>query len=60
MKNMSQKGINKVILIGNLGRAPETKHFSNGGSVCNCVVAHLKHGRIDKQVSRKKKLSGIT
>ena len=36
---MSQKGINKVILIGNLGREPETKHFSNGGSVCNCAVA---------------------
>ena len=36
---MSQKGINKVILIGNLGRDPETKNFSSGGSICNCAVA---------------------
>jgi single-strand DNA-binding protein len=33
------RGINKVILIGNLGRDPETKSFPNGGSVTNVTVA---------------------
>lgn len=33
------KGVNKVILIGTLGRDPESKTFSNGGSVCNFSIA---------------------
>ena len=32
-------GINKVIIIGRLGRDPETKSFPNGGSVTNVSVA---------------------
>lgn len=31
--------INKVILIGTLGKDPETRQFQNGGSVCNLSVA---------------------
>jgi len=31
--------INKVILIGNLGRDPEVRNFSNGGKVCNLRIA---------------------
>jgi single-strand DNA-binding protein len=31
--------VNKVILIGNLGRDPEVKNFSNGGKVCNLSIA---------------------
>jgi single-strand DNA-binding protein len=31
--------VNKVILIGNLGRDPETRTFQNGGKVCNLRVA---------------------
>lgn len=31
--------INKVILLGNLGRDPETRTFQNGGKVCNLRVA---------------------
>ena len=31
--------VNKVILIGNLGRDPETRTFQNGGKVCNLAVA---------------------
>ena len=31
--------VNKVILIGNLGRDPETRTFSNGGKVCNLRIA---------------------
>lgn len=31
--------VNKVILLGNLGRDPETKNFDNGGSVCSFTMA---------------------
>lgn len=33
------RGVNKVILIGNLGKDPETKSFANGGSVTNATLA---------------------
>ena len=31
--------VNKVILIGNLGRDPEVRTFPDGGSVCNITIA---------------------
>lgn len=31
--------VNKVILIGNLGRDPEIRNFPNGGKVCNLRIA---------------------
>ena len=31
--------VNKVILIGNLGREPEVRTMQNGGKVCNLSVA---------------------
>ncbi len=31
--------VNKVILIGNLGRDPEVRTFQNGGKVCNLRLA---------------------
>ena len=33
------KGINKVILIGNLGRDPEIRYMPSGGAVANLAVA---------------------
>lgn len=33
------RGVNKVILIGNLGKDPEAKSFANGGQVCNVSLA---------------------
>jgi single-strand DNA-binding protein len=33
------KGINKVILIGNLGADPEIRHMPNGGAVANINLA---------------------
>ena len=33
------RGINKVILIGNLGKDPEAKTFANGGSITNVTLA---------------------
>lgn len=32
-------GVNKAILIGNLGKDPEVRSFQNGGRVCNLSVA---------------------
>lgn len=36
---MASKGINKVILVGNLGQDPEIRVFQNGDSVANITVA---------------------
>ena len=33
------RGVNKVILVGNLGNDPETKHLPSGGAVTNITVA---------------------
>jgi single-strand DNA-binding protein len=33
------KGINKVILVGNLGQDPEVKYMPSGGAVCNVSLA---------------------
>ena len=33
------RGVNKVIIIGNLGADPESRQFNNGGSVTNISVA---------------------
>jgi len=40
--------VNKVIIIGNLGRDPEVRSFQNGGKVCNLTVATSENWR-DKQ-----------
>ncbi|WP_261817321.1 single-stranded DNA-binding protein [Vibrio gallicus] len=36
---MASRGVNKVILLGNLGNDPEVRHFSNGNAVANFTVA---------------------
>ncbi len=36
---MMAGSVNKVILIGNLGRDPEVRTFQNGGKVCNLRIA---------------------
>lgn len=36
---MAARGINKVILVGNLGNDPETRYMPNGGAVTNITVA---------------------
>jgi len=36
---MASKGINKVILVGNLGQDPDIRVFQNGDSVANITVA---------------------
>lgn len=32
-------GVNKAILVGNLGRDPEIRHMPNGGAVANLAIA---------------------
>ncbi len=36
---MASRGVNKVILIGNLGRDPETRYMPSGGAVTTCTLA---------------------
>lgn len=36
---MAKYGINKVILVGNLGRDPEVRHLDNGVAVANFTIA---------------------
>lgn len=36
---MASRGINKVILVGNLGQDPETKYMPSGGAVTNVSIA---------------------
>ena len=33
------RGVNKVILIGNLGKDPEIRYMPNGGAVANLTLA---------------------
>lgn len=36
---MASRGVNKVILIGNLGNDPEVRYLPNGGAVANITLA---------------------
>jgi single-strand DNA-binding protein len=36
---MARKGVNKVILVGNLGNDPEVKYMPNGNAVANLSIA---------------------
>lgn len=45
--------VNKVILVGNVGKDPETRTFSNGGKVCNFSLATSESWR-DKQSGEKR------
>ncbi|HEY0213217.1 MAG TPA: single-stranded DNA-binding protein [Paenirhodobacter sp.] len=45
--------VNKVIIVGNLGRDPEVRSFANGGKVCNLRIATSETWR-DKQSGERK------
>jgi single-strand DNA-binding protein len=49
-KKMS--GINKVILVGNIGQKPELKYSSNGKAVCNLSIATSESWK-DKNTGQK-------
>ncbi|RWR28932.1 single-stranded DNA-binding protein [Sinirhodobacter populi] len=45
--------VNKVIIVGNLGRDPEVRSFPSGGKVCNLRIATSETWR-DKQSGERK------
>ena len=50
---MASRGVNKVILVGNLGNDPETRFFPDGGAVTNASIATSESWR-DKQTGEQK------
>ena len=48
---MASRGINKVILVGNLGNDPETKYLPSGGAVTNVSIATSESWK-DKQTGQ--------
>lgn len=50
---MASRGVNKVILIGNLGQDPEVRYMPNGGAVTNITLATSESWR-DKQTGEMK------
>ncbi|MBG2915781.1 MULTISPECIES: single-stranded DNA-binding protein SSB1 [Proteus] len=50
---MASRGVNKVILIGNLGQDPEIRYMPSGGAVANLTLATSESWR-DKQTGEMK------
>jgi len=48
---MASRGVNKVILVGNLGNDPETRFFPDGGAVTNASLATSESWK-DKQTGQ--------
>lgn len=48
---MAARGVNKVIIVGNLGNDPETRFFPDGGAVTNASVATSETWK-DKQTGQ--------
>lgn len=53
---MASRGINKVILVGNLGQDPEIRYMPNGGAVANITLATSESWR-DKQTGENKEVT---
>lgn len=47
--------VNKVIIVGNLGRDPEVRSFANGGKVCNLRIATSETWRDKASGERKER-----
>ncbi len=50
------RGVNKVIIVGRLGADPESRTFSNGGTVCNVSIATSEQWN-DKVTGERKELT---
>lgn len=50
---MASRGVNKVILVGNLGQDPEMRYMPSGGAVANITLATSEYWR-DKQTGEQK------
>ncbi|ELY3414437.1 single-stranded DNA-binding protein [Cronobacter sakazakii] len=53
---MASKGVNKVILVGNLGQDPEVRYMPNGGAVTSLRLATSASWR-DKQTGEMKEVT---
>ncbi|WP_105617567.1 single-stranded DNA-binding protein [Cronobacter sakazakii] len=53
---MASKGVNKVILVGNLGQDPEVRYMPNGGAVTSLRLATSESWR-DKQTGEMKEVT---
>mgnify|MGYP004715474973 FL=1 len=53
---MASRGVNKVILVGNLGQDPEVRYMPNGGAVANITLATSESWR-DKQTGENKEVT---
>lgn len=53
---MASRGVNKVILVGNLGQDPEVRYMPNGGAVTNITLATSESWR-DKQTGEQKEIT---
>src|SRR5471032_3149211 len=51
--HMASRGVNKVILVGNLGQDPEVRYMPNGGAVANITLATSESWR-DKATGEQK------
>lgn len=53
---MASRGVNKVILVGNLGQDPEVRYMPNGGAVANITLATSESWR-DKTTGEQKEIT---
>lgn len=53
---MASRGVNKVILVGNLGQDPEVRYMPSGGAVANITLATSESWR-DKQTGENKEVT---
>ena len=56
---MAQRGVNKVILLGNLGKDPEIKYMPNGNAVANITLATSETWNDKSSGEKKEKQNGI-
>lgn len=55
---MASRGVNKVILIGNLGQDPEVRYMPSGGAVANITIATSETWRDKATGEQKEKPNG--
>ncbi|WP_394176792.1 single-stranded DNA-binding protein [Thalassotalea litorea] len=53
---MASRGVNKVIIVGNLGQDPEVRFFPSGGAICNVTIATSESWK-DKQTGEQKEIT---
>ena len=56
---MARSGINKVILVGNLGKDPDMRYTAGGDAVANLSIATSESWNDNQTGEKRKKLSGI-